>query len=115
MLPETAGEAGAVAAILLALIAFIRLFLVRQIRDLTERVNKLEEKYDLERATKHKAFNDVARSVMALDLVRRLAEQCTCGVLDPLTEIIDRMFLEFETLQHNRRAGDPPAPEGATP
>lgn len=91
---------GAVGAVALALIAFIRLFLVRQIRDLTTRVNSLEEKYDEERGLKHKAYNDVARTTMALDLVRTLARECTCNVLGPLPEIIDRVMDELETLHH---------------
>ena len=97
----------------LAVMAFIRIFLMRQITDLRNdvarleaHVSNLEAKYDQERKDKHRARNDVARAVMALDLVRRLAEQCTCGVLAPLTEIIDGMFDEFESLRHDRRATD---------
>ena len=93
--------AGAV-AVVLALIAFIRFFLVRQIRDLTRRVNGLEEKYDEERGQKHKAYNDVARTTMALDLVQRLAKECQCGVLSPLEQIIARLVAELETLPHRR-------------
>lgn len=102
MLPETAGQYAGASAILLALIAFIRFFLVRQIRDLTKRVDSLEEKYDHERGLKHKAYNDVARTVMALDLVQRLAAECKCGVLSPLEQVIARLVLELETMPHRR-------------
>ena len=119
-MPESAGQYVGASAIALAFIAFIRLFLMRQISDLRddvadlrEQITEIERKYDQERGDKHKARNDVARSVMALELVRRLAKQCTCGVLEPVIEIIDRLFAEFETLA-NRRHDDPPQ-EGATP
>lgn len=92
-----------------AFIAFIRIFLWRQITDLRADVNRLvgqiaelEEKYDEERGQKHKAFNDVARTVMALELVRRLAKECTCGVLAPVGEIIERLFTELETAAQRR-------------
>lgn len=98
---------GAVGAVAVALIGFIRFSLVRQIRDLTIRVNGLEAKYDLERKDKHKAYNDVARTTMALDLIRRLASECDCGVLSPVEEIIDRLFAELETLHHHA-IGDTP-------
>lgn len=113
------GYIGIIGALALAVMAFIRIFLMRQITDLRDDVDRLttqmaalEAKYDEERGLKHKAYNDVARAAMALDLVRRLAAQCTCGVLEPLIEIVDRMASEFETMTH-RRHGD--RPEGDTP
>ena len=101
--------AGSVGVVILALIAFIRFFLVRQIRDLrkdvtdlNDKVDDLEAKYDEERGLKHKAYNDVARTVMALDLVQRLAEECKCGVLSPLEQVIGRLVTELETMPHRR-------------
>jgi hypothetical protein len=35
---------------------------------------------------------------MALDLVERLAKNCTCGALEPLNEIISRLVHELSTL-----------------
>ena len=110
MLGGQLAGAGAVGAVALALIAFIRFFLVRQIRDLTVRVDDLEEKYDLERSLKHKAYNDVARTVMALDLVQRLAEECQCGVLSPLELVIGRLIEELETMPQRRYTDAPPTP-----
>jgi hypothetical protein len=118
-MPETAGQYAGATGVVLALIAFVKFFLWNQIKDLRRDVARLrddvvriEGKYDEERGRKHKAFNDVARATMALELVRRLAETCTCGVLDPLTEIIERLFAEMETISL-RRHDDPP--EGAQP
>lgn len=104
-------------ALSLAFIGFIRFFLWRQIKDLREdvihlhdKIEELEKKYDGERSLKHKAFNDVARAVMALELVQRLAAACTCRVLAPLEEILKQLAEEFE-IPH-RRHDDPPI-EGA--
>ena len=98
----------------LAVMAFIRIFLMRQITDLrsdvdrlTRQMSDLEHKYNAERGEKHKAKNDIAKAVMALELVNRLAKECTCGVLAPLGEIIDRLFEELETVaMHHRRFDD---------
>jgi hypothetical protein len=77
-----------------------------EVSSLTDKVDNLEALYDQERGAKHKAYNDVARTVMALGLVQRLAQGCSCHVLDPLTEIIDRLVLELES-PANRRLNDP--------
>lgn len=117
MLPETGGQAAGAIAIGLALIAFVRFFLWRQIQDLRTDVHDLqahiadlEERYDEQRGAKHKALNDVAKTVMALDLVQRLSEECTCNVLAPLQEIISRLVAELKTYP-GRRFDDPPMEE----
>lgn len=106
------GTIGIVGGLSLAVMAFIRIFLMRQITDLRDDVDRLEKhlenlevKYNEERGLKHKARNDVARTVMALELVRRLAAECTCGVLAPVIEIIDRMFAEI-LVEPARRVDD---------
>lgn len=73
-----------------------------QLVAVNDKVAELEERYDEQRGLKHKALNDVAKTVMALDLVQRLAQECTCHVLDPLTEIIARLVSELSTI--SRRA-----------
>lgn len=107
------GYIGLIGALALAVMAFIRIFLMRQITDLRSDVDRLtrqmadlERLYDEERGLKHKAYNDVARTVMALDLVQRLAKECTCGVLAPLEEVVSRLVAELETMKH-RRVDDP--------
>lgn len=114
MLPETGLQAAGAAGLVGAFIAFIRFFLWRQIQDLREdvetlqaHVDRLEVRYDEERGAKHKALNDVAKTTMALDLVQRLAEQCTCNALAPLHEIIERLVAELATYP-GRRHDDPP-------
>lgn len=109
------GNIGLIGGLTLAVMAFIRIFLMRQITDLRQDVDMLRTKlsriealYDEQRSMKHKAYNDVARAVMALDLVRRLAVECQCGVLSPLQQVIDRLLEELETTP-NRRVTDPPA------
>lgn len=100
---------GMVGGLALAFIAFIRIFLMRQITDLrsdvdrlTAQMSSLRKQYDESRAEKHKARNDVARTVMALELVQRLAKECKCGVLSPVQEIVDRMMDELETIGRRR-------------
>lgn len=109
------GTIGIVGALALAVMAFIRIFLMRQITDLREDVDRntkelAEVRLELSRARseKHKARNDLARSLMALEVVRRLAEECTCGVLSPVIEIIERLFNELESEDPRRRHDDPP-------
>ena len=99
-------------ALALAFIAFIRFFLWRQITDLradvlslNDKIDAIEAKYDEERGLKHKAYNDVSRTVMALELVQRLAVECKCGVLSPLEQVVAKLVSELETLRH-RRSGD---------
>jgi hypothetical protein len=110
---EFGGTVGGYAAVgggVIAVLGFVRLFIWQQISDLRTDVDHLEAKlselehlYDQERGLKHKAFNDVARASMALEMVRRLAAQCTCGVLEPLVEIVNRMTVEFESMRHRNR------------
>jgi hypothetical protein len=73
-----------------------------QIKDLRSHVHTIETLYDEQRGAKHQAFNDVARALTALELVRRLARECTCGALTPLIEIIDRILDEMETVRLRR-------------
>lgn len=98
----TGGFVGVLGGLSLAFIAFIRLFLWQQIKDLRsdvaalqKHVGDLEERYDQQRSLKHQALQDVTKTVMALELVRRLAAQCSCGVLTPVVEIIERMMNEL--------------------
>src|SRR5437899_11444442 len=58
--------------------------LTGQVKTLSDKVNHLEVLYDEQRGLKHQAFNDVARALTALELVRRLARDFTCEVLAPL-------------------------------
>jgi uncharacterized protein (DUF3084 family) len=74
-----------------------------QIHELRTHVHTIEQLYDEQRSDKHKARNDTARALTALELVRRLARECTCGALTPLTEIIDRILDEMETLPRRAR------------
>lgn len=69
----------------------------RDMAAVNTKVDRLEVLYDEQRSMKHKAFNDVAKTVMALDLVQRLAQECSCKVLSPLDEIIARLVADLET------------------
>lgn len=77
--------------------------LTTQVNSLSTKVAKLEVQYDDERSLKHKANNDLARCVLALDLVQRLALKCTDGALDPLQDILNHLWAELETMAHPAR------------
>lgn len=99
--PATWAGVGGIALILLYRIITDRSAfrsLRSEVDELRRHVEDLDKKYQDERSMKHKSRNDVARAVMALELVRRLANDCTCGALAPLGEIIDRLFAELETV-----------------
>lgn len=76
--------------------------LKRQISELSQHVARLEALYDEQRGLKHQAFNDVARALTALELVRGMAEECTCGALGNLPPIIERVLVEMETSRRSR-------------
>ena len=59
----------------------------------------LEEENVRQRSMKHKVTGDLAKTVIALELVRRLAEECTCKVLSPLEEIINKLLDDLETFR----------------
>jgi hypothetical protein len=58
----------------------------------------LEAKVDIvngelteQRSLKHRMATDLAKSRLALDIVRRLQRECSCGALNPLAEILDNL------------------------
>jgi hypothetical protein len=77
-----------------------------EVTDLRAHVLRIEKLYDEQRGQKHQAFNDVARALTALELVRQLAHDCTCGALTRLTDIIDRILDEMETSRRARLRED---------
>jgi outer membrane murein-binding lipoprotein Lpp len=54
----------------------------------TAKVDRLEVLYDEQRSEKHRAQNELAKTRLALDIVRRLQAECTCGALKPLGDIL---------------------------
>lgn len=75
----------------------------RHARDIAEvnlKMKALEDENMRQRSAKHKVTGDLAKTVIALDLVKNLAQRCTCGALHPLREIIDRLLDELDTLRH---------------
>lgn len=61
------------------------------VKELNTKVDRLDAKYDEQRSLKHKALNDLAKSRLALDIVRRLQAECSCGALDPLAQILNNL------------------------
>ena len=72
-----------------------------------KKIEELEEENVRQRSMKHKVSGDLAKTVIALALVQRLARECTCNVLSPLKDIIERLLDELET-SADRRYDDLP-------
>lgn len=80
-----------------------------EIGALRERQAVLEERYDEQRTLKHAVSGDLAKAVMALEVVRRLSRNCTCKALVSVEEIVDQLLNELSTIraaQQHRRASD---------
>lgn len=72
-----------------------------EIQKLNERVSTLEaeierqrREFDAEimtqRSAKHVTLNELMRSELMLDTIRRLAPACTCGALTPVLAMLER-------------------------
>jgi len=93
---QTAGDYVGLGVILLALLAFVRFFLAKQISDLRSDVDRLEAKVDrleaensTQRSLKHAARTELTRLYLLMKIIRVHAEQCTCGALDAVRNILD--------------------------
>lgn len=56
----------------------------------------VEALYNENRTDKHMYINKYARSQVLLGVVKRLADQCTCGALDNVAELIDRALADAD-------------------
>lgn len=95
-----------------ALIAFIRwmlsdnsqvLLLRSEVNELRERQASLESEINEQRTLKHAISGDMARAVMALEVVRRMAQNCTCNALEPVEQIVDQLLNELSTIRAARQ------------
>lgn len=77
-----------------------------EMNGLRERQAKLEALYDEQRTLKHAITGDLAKAVMALEVVRRLSRNCTCQALISVEEIVDQLLNELSALR-TRRFNDP--------
>jgi hypothetical protein len=73
-----------------------------EVADLRERQAVMETEIREQRSLKHGLSGDLAKAVMALEVVRRLAQNCSCGALDSIEEIVDQLLNELSAirLQH---------------
>lgn len=100
---------------LIAIISFIRWLLGDQgqvsllrseVGELRERQAILEAEIVEQRSMKHAISADLAKTVMALEVLRRLSHNCTCQALISVEEIVDQLLGELSALR-NRRRTDP--------
>lgn len=82
--------------LLIAVLAFVKFFLARQIADLREDVQRLEKKVDdlerenaAQRSLKHAARTELTRLYLLVKIIRVHAEQCTCGALEVVRNLLE--------------------------
>lgn len=63
--------------------------------DNAERIGELERNYDEQRRAKHQTINELTKVQMLLGLIIALAEDCTCGALDRVTHLMQRVSAEM--------------------
>lgn len=106
-LPVVGGTAAVVVIVIVGLFRWLvqnDLSLLRQqVTEQSARIAHLEVLYDEQRTDKHRAITDLASTLIALQLVRRLAQECTCKVLAPLEEIIDKLVDEVRSRRNPPR------------
>lgn len=62
----------------------------------TLKIATLEAMYDEQRKEKHAVINKYARSQILLRVIAQLSEQCTCGALNNVREMLDQALLDIE-------------------
>lgn len=62
----------------------------------TLKIATLEAMYDEQRKEKHAVINKYARSQILLRVIAQLSEQCTCGALNNVRELLDQALLDIE-------------------
>lgn len=62
----------------------------------TEKIAAVEARYDEQRKEKHAVINKYAQSRILLSVIDRLAEQCTCGALSNVRELLDQALTETD-------------------
>ena len=75
-----------------------------EVAELRERQAVLEAEINEQRTLKHAVNADLAKAVMALEVVRRLAQNCTCNALESVEEIVDELLNELSTLRRARHS-----------
>lgn len=109
-LPLTIG--GTIVGVLVVLSGLVRFFfsdskafdvLTAEVQMLREqqtihatKIAAVETLYDQQRTEKHQYVNKYTRSLLLLGVIKTLAEQCACGVLENVRELIDRALEEAE-------------------
>lgn len=62
----------------------------KEIRENARKIAELEALYDEQRREKHRLNNELGRAQMLLGVVGELAEQCTCGALAIVGDLLAR-------------------------
>lgn len=91
-IPIAGGTAVVVAGIIIGMFRFLvqtEIQLLReQVSSQADRLAKIEVLYDEQRKEKHRLAGELGRSQMLLGIIVKLAEQCTCGALALVDDLI---------------------------
>lgn len=93
-LPIIGGTALGTAGLVIALVRWLVFTEIKVLRDqqadLLKQVGKLEILYDEQRREKHRLANELTKAQVLLGVIIDLAEQCTCGALDLVKDLMSR-------------------------
>lgn len=71
---------------------------IRALRDqqaeTRQKLVELEANYNEQRHEKHDYINKYARARVLLSVIDKLSQQCSCGALDNVSELLDRALAE---------------------
>lgn len=102
-LPTVGGVAGVILFVVGSIVGLFRWLvqndisiLREQLAEQSQRVAQLEVLYDEQRHEKHMYINKYARSQILLGVIKTLADQCSCGALENVGELIDRALAEAD-------------------
>ena len=63
--------------------------------EFTEKVAKLEAYNEEARSDRHRLRGELGKALLAIDIIRNLQGNCTCGALHPLAGILDTFLTDF--------------------
>lgn len=73
---------------------------------LNERINALTAEVKEQRSEKHKLGNELGQCQMLVGVIVALAEDCRCGVLDKVKDLMERQPAPFTSPYTHQRSDD---------
>lgn len=66
----------------------------RELADLNVKIERLDARLEEARTERHYLRGEVAKMRLTLDYVRTLAAKCSCGVMEPIVDLLARLANE---------------------